>query len=67
MIMRIATEGRGRGGTENESRPVLENTERSEGQKPRVSEERSDWWYPGKSPARDPIPPDVLREIKQLL
>lgn len=25
------------------------------------------WRYPGKSPARDPIPPDVLREIKQLL
>ena len=25
------------------------------------------WRYPGKSPARDPIPPEVLREIKSLL
>ena len=25
------------------------------------------WRYPGKSPARDPIPADVLREIRNLL
>lgn len=25
------------------------------------------WRYPGKSPERDPIPVDVLREIKTLL
>lgn len=24
------------------------------------------WRYPGKSPERDPIPPDILREIKNL-
>jgi hypothetical protein len=26
-----------------------------------------DWWYPGESPERDPIPKDVLNEIKGLL
>lgn len=25
------------------------------------------WRYPGKSPERDPIPAEVLREIKQIL
>ncbi|MGC9603620.1 MAG: DUF4258 domain-containing protein [Minisyncoccia bacterium] len=25
------------------------------------------WRYPGKSPLRDPIPQEILREIKQLL
>ena len=25
------------------------------------------WRYPGKSPARDPIPADVLREIRNLI
>lgn len=25
------------------------------------------WRYPGKSPARDPIPAEVLREIKSIL
>ncbi len=25
------------------------------------------WRYPGKSPARDPIPPEILREIKSIL
>ncbi len=25
------------------------------------------WRYPGKSPARDPIPPEVLKEIKSIL
>ena len=25
------------------------------------------WRYPGKSPERDPVPPEVLREIKNLL
>ena len=27
----------------------------------------SAWRYPGKSPARDPIPPEILREIRSLL
>ena len=63
----IAPEGRGRGRMGNESFPVSETTERSEGQKPRISEERSDWRYPGKSPARDPIPPEVLNEVKKIL
>ena len=27
----------------------------------------SAWRYPGKSPERDPIPPDVLREIRNIL
>jgi len=25
------------------------------------------WRYPGKSPERDPIPADVLREVKQII
>ena len=25
------------------------------------------WRYPGKSPARDPIPAEILREVKSLL
>lgn len=25
------------------------------------------WRYPGRSPARDPIPPEILREIKGLI
>lgn len=25
------------------------------------------WRYPGRSPARDPIPPEVLREIRSLI
>lgn len=25
------------------------------------------WRYPGRSPARDPIPPEVLREIRSIL
>jgi hypothetical protein len=25
------------------------------------------WRYPGKSPARDPIPQEILREVKRLL
>ncbi len=25
------------------------------------------WRYPGKSPERDPVPPEVLREVKNLL
>ena len=25
------------------------------------------WRYPGKSPERDPIPPDILREIRLLI
>ena len=25
------------------------------------------WRYPGKSPARDPIPPEILREIRTLI
>lgn len=25
------------------------------------------WRYPGKSPERDPIPPDILREIRAVL
>ena len=27
----------------------------------------SAWRYPGKSPARNPIPPDILREIRSIL
>ena len=27
----------------------------------------SAWRYPGKSPARDPIPPEILREIRSIL
>ena len=27
----------------------------------------SAWRYPGKSPERNPIPPDILREIKSIL
>lgn len=25
------------------------------------------WRYPGKSPVRDPVPPEILREIRNLL
>lgn len=27
----------------------------------------SAWRYPGKSPSRDPIPPEILREIRSLM
>ena len=25
------------------------------------------WRYPGKSPARDPIPPEILKEVRKIL
>lgn len=39
---------------------------KAQGQKPKIKVITA-WRYPGKSPARNPIPEEVLREIKRIL
>lgn len=39
---------------------------RSKGEKPKIKVITA-WRYPGKSPERDPVPGEVLEEVRQLL